>query len=121
MLKYVAVPSLLLSLFAVSANSQSRSAADSQKDRGIMLEMLMNNPTSESSERGLLRERNAHVLAERQSQLRRDTAKLVTLTAELKEQVDRTSVNLLSLDVIRKAHEIQKLAKSVQDRMKYAY
>jgi hypothetical protein len=45
----------------------------------------------------------------------------VALTAELKEHVDKTGGNILSMEVIKKAQEIQKLAKSVQDKMKNAY
>lgn len=60
-------------------------------------------------------------IAERQAQLRRDTDKLVALTAELKQNVDKTGANILSMDVVKKAAEIQKLAKSVEDKMKNAY
>jgi hypothetical protein len=121
MLMYAAVPILTLSLFAITADSQTRNAADSQQERIVTLEMLSNIAPPESPEQRLLREHNAHLFAERQSQLRLDAAKLVALTAELKQQVDRTGVNMLSLNVIRKAQEIQKLAKSVQEKMKYAY
>ncbi len=47
-----------------------------------------------------------------------DTEKLLSLATELKEQVDKTDKNILSVDVIKKADEIEKLAKSVKDRMK---
>src|SRR5262249_21620350 len=63
----------------------------------------------------------ANAIAERQIALRRDTEKLLTLAAELKQNVDKTSPNILSLDVIKKAQEIEKLAKSVKDKMKDAY
>jgi hypothetical protein len=56
--------------------------------------------------------------AERQKRLQMDTDKLLSLATELKEQVDKTDKNTLSLDVIKKADEIEKLAKSVKDRMK---
>jgi ABC-type histidine transport system ATPase subunit len=58
---------------------------------------------------------------ERQVQLRRDTEKLLALAAELKQNVDKTSPSILSMDVIKKAQEIEKLAKSVKDKMKDAY
>lgn len=58
---------------------------------------------------------------ERQAALRRDTEKLLSLAAELKQNVDRTSPSILSIDVIKKAQEIEKLAKSVKDKMKDAY
>jgi hypothetical protein len=35
--------------------------------------------------------------------------------------VDKTSPSILSIDVIKKAQEIEKLAKSVKDKMKDAY
>jgi hypothetical protein len=62
-----------------------------------------------------------NAIAQRQAQLRRDTDKLVALTAELKQNVDKTSPNILSMDVVKKAAEIEKLAKSVEDKMKNAY
>ena len=65
--------------------------------------------------------RIANAFRERQVALRRDTEKLLNLAAELKQNVDRTSLNILSMDVIKKAQEIEKLAKSVKDKMKSAY
>jgi alkanesulfonate monooxygenase SsuD/methylene tetrahydromethanopterin reductase-like flavin-dependent oxidoreductase (luciferase family) len=58
---------------------------------------------------------------ERQAELKRDTEKLVALVTELKQSVEKTNTNILSMDVIKKAQEIQKLAKSVQDKMKNPY
>lgn len=55
---------------------------------------------------------------ERQLQLKRDTDKLLQLSTELKQYVDKTNPNVLSLDVIKKADEIEKLARSVKDKMK---
>ncbi len=55
---------------------------------------------------------------DRQKKLQADTEKLLSLATELKELVDKTDKNILSVDVIKKADEIEKLAKSVKDRMK---
>ena len=55
---------------------------------------------------------------QRQAELKRDTAKLVQLSTELKEYVDKTDENVLSLDVVKKAEEIEKLAHSVRSKMK---
>ena len=55
---------------------------------------------------------------DRQVALKRDTDKLLALATELKENVDRTNSNILSMDVVKKAQEIEKLAKSVKDKMK---
>jgi hypothetical protein len=55
---------------------------------------------------------------ERVAALKSDTDKLLKLSVELKAYVDKSDENVLSLDVIRKADEIEKLAKSVKDKMK---
>jgi hypothetical protein len=47
-----------------------------------------------------------------------DTQKLVALANELKVDVDKTTKDTLSLDVIRKADEIEKLAHNVKEKMK---
>lgn len=55
---------------------------------------------------------------ERAEQLKLDTDKLLKLSVELKAYVDKTDNNVLSLDVMKKAEEIEKLAKSVHDKMR---
>ena len=55
---------------------------------------------------------------ERQAKLKADTDKLLELATQLKQQVDKSNENVLSLEVIRKAEEIEKLAHDVRDRMK---
>ncbi len=55
---------------------------------------------------------------ERHKRLLSDTAKLVELTNELKDEIDKSSKDELSLDVVRKAAEIEKLAHDVKERMK---
>jgi hypothetical protein len=56
--------------------------------------------------------------AERQKKLVEDTTKLLALANELKAAVDKSDKNTLSLDVVRKADEIEKLAHSVKEKMK---
>ena len=55
---------------------------------------------------------------DRVAALKKDTDKLLKLSTELKEYVDKSDENVLSLNVVRKAEEIEKLAKSVKDKMK---
>lgn len=55
---------------------------------------------------------------DRQKRLVNDTDRLLALATELKQQVDHTDKNTLSVDVIKKADEIEKLAHSVKERMK---
>ena len=56
----------------------------------------------------------------RQQDIRDETDKLFQLASELKAAVDKTNENLLSLDVVRKADEVEKLARKVKDKMKDA-
>jgi hypothetical protein len=55
---------------------------------------------------------------DRVAALKSDTDKLLKLSVELKQVVDKSDENVLSLDVIKKADEIERLAKSVKDKMK---
>ncbi len=61
-------------------------------------------------------EKKANV--QRQAELKRDTEKLLRLSTELKDYVDKSNENVLSVDVIRKAEEIEKLAHNVKAKMK---
>jgi hypothetical protein len=64
------------------------------------------------------REMAKHANKERQAAIQRDTDKLLELATQLKENVDKSTANTLSLDVIKKAEEIEKLAHSVKEKMK---
>jgi hypothetical protein len=55
---------------------------------------------------------------QRQEELKRDTDKLYQLATELKAAVDKTNENTLSVEVIKKTDEIEKLAKEVRKKMK---
>ena len=55
---------------------------------------------------------------ERHKRLEDDAGKLLALSTELKTDVDKTDKDELSLEVMRKAAEIEKLAHDVQSRMK---
>jgi hypothetical protein len=55
---------------------------------------------------------------DRQKRLVADTEKLLALATDLKEQVDKTTKDTMSVEVIKKADEIEKLAHSVKERMK---
>jgi hypothetical protein len=54
----------------------------------------------------------------RQKQLADDTAKLLTLANELKAEMDKSTKDTLSLSVMKKAEEIEKLARKVRGEMK---
>ena len=54
----------------------------------------------------------------RHKRLEDDVGKMLALTTELKTDVDKANKDELSLEVMRKAAEIEKLAHDVQNRMK---
>jgi len=58
------------------------------------------------------------VNAKRQQDIKKDTDKLMELATELKQYVDKTNENTMSVDVIKKAEEIEKLAHTVREKMK---
>jgi hypothetical protein len=64
------------------------------------------------------REREKRMNKDRQAIIQRDTDKLLALSTELKQYVDKTNENVLSLEVLKKAEEIEKLAHQVKEKMK---
>jgi hypothetical protein len=56
--------------------------------------------------------------AERKKQISDDSTRLLKMASDLKAAVDKTSKDTLSLDVIRKADEIERLAHNVKEKMK---
>jgi hypothetical protein len=56
-----------------------------------------------------------------QMEIKRDTEKLVQLSAELKESIDKTSQGLWPADTFKKAEQIEKLARSVKSKIKQSY
>jgi hypothetical protein len=53
-----------------------------------------------------------------QEQLQKDTDQLLQLVQELKQEVAKAGSNTLSLAALRKADEVQKLAKNLKEKMK---
>jgi len=72
------------------------------------------NPGARHTAEEMERARNS----DRQKKLVEDTQRLLALANELKEDVDKSTKDMLSLDVVRKADEIEKLAHSVKEKMK---
>jgi len=54
----------------------------------------------------------------RQKQLTEDTAKLLVLANELKAEMDKSTKDTLSLSVIKKAEQVEKLAHKVREEMR---
>jgi hypothetical protein len=54
----------------------------------------------------------------REAQITADTEKLYKLAQELKTEMDKSTKDTLSLSVIRKASEIEQLARSLKEQLK---
>lgn len=74
--------------------------------------------TAATPENDQMREMEKKRQAERQKQLRDDTTKLLQLATDLKASVDKTNKDILSLDVVKRAEEIEKLAKRIKTNMR---
>ena len=85
-----------------------------QPPRGMMDEPPYADSMERARQEKLAKARNT----DRQKQLVKDTDKLLVLAKQLKEDVDKSNADTLSVDVMKKAAEIEKLAKSVKDRMR---
>ena len=110
MFKYIAVQILSLALFAAIAHPQMNRPQAQTPTMFATESVPSTDPRSPQQQ--------VARMLQRQAQLRTDTAKLVSLIIELKQQVDQTNANILSLDVIKKAEEIEKLAHSVKEKMR---
>ncbi|HEX4008240.1 MAG TPA: hypothetical protein VHX60_18845 [Acidobacteriaceae bacterium] len=71
-------------------------------------------PTQIHMMKAMAKERNVI----RQKEIVADTTQLLNLAKQLKEAVDKSSKDQLSLSVVDTAAQIEKLAKSVKDKMR---
>ena len=75
-------------------------------------------PSQDAARERMEKEMARKANQERQAQLKRDSDRLFKLATELKDSVDKSNQNTLSVEVIKKAEEIEKLAHSVKEKMK---
>ena len=103
--------SLLLVLFCVATASPAQGPLGREPEDPLHKEQV------EKMERAQKKALNK----DRQESLKKDTAQLYKLATELKDSVDKTDENMLSLQVVRKTEEIEKLARDIRKKMKDAY
>ena len=85
-----------------------------QIPQGPQQQQQKEDPFSAEQKREIAKQQNV----QRQEELRKDTDKLLELATELKQYVDKNNENVLSMNVMKKAEQIEKLAKSVREKMK---
>jgi hypothetical protein len=98
------------------------SAPPGSPDRPYLLPEANNLPdlnTQMKMRDGLTKQQNFTAAnAERRKQIADDSARLLKMATDLKAEVDKTTKDTLSLAVIRKADEIERLAHIVKEKMK---
>jgi|SRR6266496_3366805 len=113
----VLAPLLIDGPFAAWNTLSVAAAASPQRESVGTLQSPRENPTVAD-----MRKHQASKLnQQRQADLKRDADRLLQLATELKLQVDRSNENMLALDVVKKAEQIEKLARSVREKMKGSY
>lgn len=126
--RFVAAGALLLSLSpdhaaqtgAPSAPAQPIGATAPRRDAPVALDPQFRQRRNQDDplDARLERQRVKSWNQERFDNLKKDTDKLLKLATELKESVDKANKDTLSLEVIRKTEEVEKLAKSVREKMR---
>ena len=89
------------------ANSRGRRRPDGSEDASDS----PNSPNSPNATKA--------ILEERQKNIKKEVERLYDLASELKTEVEKTdSTTILSLAMLKKADEIEKLAKQIKDQAK---
>ena len=102
---------LLLSLFALSASSKAQRPVPPPPVGDLSAA-----PTGEEDARDrLTRNMAKKANEERHLALKNDAEKLLRMAVELKAYVDKSNEHVLSVDVVKKAEEIEKLAKEIRE------
>jgi hypothetical protein len=105
---------LLLSMFALPVSGVGQSRPEPPASGGN----LSPSPDEDDARARLSREMAKKANEERHAALKNDTDKLLKLAVDLKTYVDKSNEHILSVEVVKKAEEIEKLAHSVKDKMK---
>lgn len=121
LLTLVIFTSLFFAGWAVPAHSQTADEPSAPPTQYPPYSRDIGRPGSREPneiEQKMEHDREKKLNQERQAELKRDTDKLFQLATQLKQAVAKSNENTLSLEVIKKAGEIEKLAKSVREKMR---
>jgi nitric oxide reductase activation protein len=100
---------------SASGPKQSSPSAMPQSDPQFVQQERRDEPVIPADiERRMAKERAKN----RYQSIKRDSEKLLELATELKQYVDKSGESVLSMDVVKKCDEIEKLSKSVRAKMK---
>lgn len=107
---------LVLALHACVASAQATDPTQipDASTTGSQRQREAEDPWTLQQKREMIKKQNQ----QRQQDIKKDTDQLLDLATELKQYVDKTNENIISIDVIKKAEQIEKLAHSVKEKMK---
>ena len=109
---------MLMAIPGVAATAQTPSESQPAASPQVQASTATATPAKAAPEMTEKEKRQAAIEAQRQKDLAADTAKLLALANELKAEMDKSTKDTLSLAVMRKAEEVEKLARKVRDEMK---
>jgi hypothetical protein len=110
---------LACALVPVFAHAQQQQSVPSVRQPALADDADgLNSPPRDPEQARMLREMSKDRNAQRQKEIVADTDHLMDLVKQLKDAVDKSNKNELSLSVVNTAGEIEKLAKSVKDKMR---
>ena len=112
---------LFVSFFLVLVVPAKMIAQESGQQSGPVVEPAPHSSDDSEATRLWKRDLARKANKQRQEEIQHDTEKLFKLATELKDYVGKTDEHVLSLDVIKKAEEIEKLAHDVKEKMKTGY
>jgi hypothetical protein len=114
---------VLVAIFALTAVAQPGQQLQRTPNQAHLTNGTPN-PVPDANDQMLMREQQEQkqdfesANAARRKLLTDESAELLQLAEQLKKEMDRTDKDTLSLGVIRKAEQIEKLAKDVRAQMK---
>ena len=114
----VIVARLILCTFLMTSLSWPQETSTNAPSSGVQQGHAPVNPAPPTPaevdmQRHMAKQRNQ----ERFAHLKKDTDHLLELATQLKKSVDQANDQTLSLEVIRKAEQIEKLAKQIRQKM----
>jgi len=113
-----AIFALFLTLIIFTSIASSGAPQEPDESDSIGAPQRPGPPITPAPPAPLSPEQQNKLAKDRYEKLKKDTDQLLKLATELKQSVDKANQNTLSIDVIKKTEQIEKLAKSVREKMK---
>lgn len=119
-LRWTSISTILLFLVAVVATAQDGQTAANpvQSDSGSQAQANSAKPDANKPAKQTKEEKVSAAENLRKRQIADESTQLLVMAVALKAEIDKTNKDMLSLNVIRKADEIEKLAHTVKEKIK---